>query len=131
MIAAASERTGTRQVGAKRPAAAAAAHAPRMIPASITETTSATTRPLSDAACAGAAQYGHDATATPAADAIFAPHKANAPVTPHGRPESSSVAMLTTARPTAPATSGHGPCHRRATPERAAWFDVSSRPYRA
>ena len=67
------------------------------------------TEAFNEAACAGAAQYGHDATCTPAADAAFAPHSANAPVTPHGRPERISVAMLTTARPIAPATSGHGP----------------------
>src|SRR5437762_1980916 len=117
MIAAASDRAGTRHVGANRPADAAAASAPSTIPTSITDVTSTMTGAFNEAACAGAAQYGHDATCTPAADAAFAPHSANAPVTPHGRPDTIKVAMLTSARPIAPATSGHGPCTIRRQPE--------------
>src|SRR5688500_7188048 len=49
----------------------------------------------------------------PSAANHFAPHSANADVTPHGRPPIVNVAMLTMARPTAPATSGHGPLSHR------------------
>src|SRR5437660_650878 len=64
MIAAATERMGTRHVGANRPADAAAASAPSTIPTSITDVTSTMTGAFNEAACAGAAQYGHDATCT-------------------------------------------------------------------
>src|SRR5436309_1002722 len=72
MIAAATERSGTRHAGANRPATPAAASAPSMIPAFITEPTSLRTLALSAAACAGAFQYGHRATSMPIAIAIFA-----------------------------------------------------------
>src|SRR6187200_686625 len=98
--------------GAKRPARIAASNAPRMMPKSITEVTSISTLDLSAAACAGAAQYGHDAMSMPSAANHFAPHSAKADVTPHGRPPIVSVAMLTTARPIAPAASGHGPVNQ-------------------
>src|SRR5918993_4144241 len=107
------------QTGANRPARMAASNAPRMMPKSITEVTSINTLDFSAAACAGAVQYDHDATSTPIASNHFAPHSANADVTPHGRPPMVSVAMLTMARPTAPATSGHGPVSHRGAPARS------------
>ena len=84
-----------------------------MIPKSITDVTSINTLDLSAVACAGACQYDHDATSMPSAANHFAPHSAKADVTPHGRPPIVSVAMLTTASPMAPATSGHGPVSQR------------------
>src|SRR5687768_8865506 len=58
----------------------------------------------------------------------FAPHSANADVTPHGRPPIVSVAMLTIARPIAPATSGHGPASHRGP--RAGFDSFTSAPCR-
>src|SRR5688572_7109535 len=109
MMAAASDRIGTLHAGRNLPASSEASSAPRMIPTFMTDVTSARTLASRAAFCAGAVQYGHDATGMPIACAIFAPQRANADVTPHGRPARSSVAMLTTASPTAPAANGHGP----------------------
>src|SRR5277367_519796 len=81
--AAAADRDDTRQAGAKRPASPAAPNAPSMMPRSITDVTSDVIGARNAAACAGAAQYGHAATLTPTADNTFAPHSANADVTPH------------------------------------------------
>src|SRR3990172_950024 len=80
-----------------------------MIPISITDVTSLSTLARSAEAFPAGCQYGHAATSTPTAASIFDPHNANADVTPHGRPAKTSVAIFTTARPSAPATSGHGP----------------------
>src|SRR5207247_7885815 len=107
--AAASDLAGTRQTGAKRPARPAAANAPRMIPKSMTEVTSVRTLACSSAARGSDDQYGHAETSTPANASGFDPDSANADVTPHGRPASASVATFTSARPIAPAASGHGP----------------------
>ena len=70
-----------------------------MMPASITDVTSATTLVRRATAWAGVVQYGQLATGTPAADSSFAPHNANAEVTPQGRPAITSVATFTIARP--------------------------------
>src|SRR4029079_19211963 len=95
--AAASDRLDAFHTGANRPARIAAKSAPRMIPKSITDVTSFNTLDCSAAACAGVVQYDHDATLTPSAWNHFAPHSANADVTPHGRPPIVNVAMLTSA----------------------------------
>src|SRR5688572_19849169 len=84
-----------------------------MMPKSITDVTSSSTLDLSAVARAGAVQYDHDATSMPSAANHFAPHNANAEVTPQGLPPMVSVAMLTIARPIAPAASGHGPVSHR------------------
>ena len=84
-----------------------------MMPKFITDVTSSSTLLSSAAFCAGAVQYGQVCTGTPRAAAALAPHRANADVTPHGRPAITSVAMFTAARPIAPATSGHGPRSHR------------------
>src|ERR1700694_4463193 len=107
MTAAASDRAGTRQVGANFPASPEAVSAPRMIPKAITDVTSLKT--LAWRSAVRDCQYGQAATFAPVAATIFEPHSANADVTPHGRPASASVAMLTAASPTARPASGHGP----------------------
>src|SRR5207248_7861565 len=80
-----------------------------MMPKSVTDVMSRKTLAWSSAARAGVDQYGHEATGTPAAARAFDPQSAKAPVIPHGRPASASVATLTAARPSAPAASGQGP----------------------
>ena len=84
------------------------------MPPSITEVTSPKTLPRSAAVWPGDDQYGHVSTGTPTARSALAPHSANAEVTPQGRPAMSSVAEVHGSRPTAPATSGHGPRSQRA-----------------
>src|SRR5918995_3396494 len=106
--AAPSDLSGTRQVGANRPASPAAASAPSTIPKFITDVTSSKTLACSSAARAGVCQYGQLDTSTPVAATSFEPHKAKADVTPHGRPAITSVATLIAASPTAPATTAHG-----------------------
>src|SRR5579885_803190 len=100
-IAASSERSGMRQIGAKRSASPAANSAPSTMPKSITEVTSVNRLPLNCAARAGDDQYGHAATSTPTAASAFEPHSANAEVMPHGRPASASVATLSSANASA------------------------------
>src|SRR5262245_34283655 len=97
-----------------------------MMPKFITDVTSLRTLAFNAAACAGTVQYGHVLTDSPKAPATFAPHSANADVTPHGRPPMTSVAMLTMARPMAPTTSGHGPRSQLAGPTA---IDSASRPW--
>src|SRR4051812_34770942 len=108
-MAATSDFGATRHVGANRPARPAAMSAPSMMPISITEVTSVRTLARNAAAFVAGCQYGHEDACTPTAATIFDPHNANADVTPHGRPESVSVAIFTAARPSAPAANGHGP----------------------
>jgi hypothetical protein len=60
-----SERIGTVQLGENFPASPAAINAPRMMPKSMTEVTSAKMFCCSDCARAGACQYPHEATSTP------------------------------------------------------------------
>ena len=62
-------------------------------------------------------------------DAALAPHSANAEVTPHGRPDSASVAKLSSTSAMAPATSGHGPCSQVA-PRLAGRSGPTRRPWR-
>src|SRR5688572_22047623 len=107
--AAASDLSGTRHVGAKRPASPAAASAPSTIPKFITDVTSSKTLACSSAVRAGVCQYGQLDTSTPVAATSFDPQSANADVTPHGLPAITSVATLIAASPSAPATSGQGP----------------------
>src|SRR6185503_16026770 len=116
--AAAADRAETRHAGAKRPARPAAAIAPSTRPMSITDVTSSAIGAWSAARCAGVDQYGHASTFTFSVASALAPHNANADVTPHGRPAIRSVAMLTAARPIAPAASGHGPRSQRAPSSR-------------
>src|SRR5579862_2293319 len=84
--AVAAERPEMRQAGANRPARPAAVIAPSISPMSITDVASATIGACSAARCAGDDHDGHDSTPTFAADNALAPHNANAPVMPHGRP---------------------------------------------
>src|SRR5262247_1749070 len=99
MTAVAADPAEIRHLGANLPARPAAAIAPSTRPISMTEVTSAATGACSAARCAGVAQYGHASIFTFSAASAFAPHSANADVTPHGRPATSNVVILTSARP--------------------------------
>src|SRR5690242_16310549 len=104
-----------------------------MIPKSMTDVMSLNTLACSSAVRAGVAQYGHEVIWTPAASSAFDPQSAKAPVTPHGRPASASVAMLTAASPSAPATRGQGPRSRLVpgTCQARAWHSPGTAPARA
>src|SRR5262245_33077344 len=123
MIAAASDFAGTRKFLLSRPAKPAARNAPIMMPKFITDVTSVNTLAFNEAALAASVQYGQAATFTPKRPRTLAPHRANAPVIPHGRPDMASARKFTRAKPTAPHSMGHGP--RRIEPAGAS---ASNRP---